>query len=106
MISEYAAQDNLVGTDVMISGNGNFIIYGSAGGNYANAYEKDPTYNNVWNKKQKLECLSDGYEFGMNVAITSDGKYIAVGARYHDKTIDAKQMLNTGMVQVSTMARR
>ena len=99
-------QYNLVGTDVMISGDGNFIIYGSAGGNYANAYEKDPTYNNVWNKKQKLECLSDGYEFGMNVAITSDGKYIAVGARYHDETIDAKQMQNTGMVQVSTMARR
>ena len=36
----------------------------------------------------------------MNVAITSDGKYIAVGARYHDGTIDAKQMQNTGMVQV------
>ena len=38
MISENAAQDDLVGTDVMISGNGNFIIYGSAGGNYASVF--------------------------------------------------------------------
>ena len=38
IISENAAQDDLVGTDVMISGNGNFIIYGSAGGNYASVF--------------------------------------------------------------------
>lgn len=82
------AAGDLFGSSVAISNNGFYIVagapstLGSGGDRYGQAYVFFKN-TNVWAQQAKLVSTESSLddEFGCSVAISDDGKYIAVGAR-------------------------
>ena len=91
LVASDAASDDYFGHSVAMSADGNMIIVGGpyddhAGGAAAGAAYIFTYTGSAWVQQAKLMAsdAADNDQFGMSVAMSSDGNTVIVGARYDD----------------------